>query len=357
MSDERTEAATPRKRNEVRRRGQVAKSQDLSSMIVLLAVLTTMHAVGGRSVEVVLSYLQQSLIHRPPTAINTQILWTEAGKVVGVLLRAIGPLFATAMLVGMLVNMLQTRFLFATQALMPSFNRLNPLLGIKRFISAQGLVEAVKASAKLFLISLIAYKAIDSRYPEIVDTIRKDIPTIIALTGDLLYRVTLRVAMFLLLLGAIDYGYQRYSFEKSNRMSKDEVKREGKESEGNPEVKNKIRQRMRQAAKRRMMQSVPTADVVVTNPTHFAVALKYDPDAMGAPLVVAKGADLVAAKIRELAQENDVPIVENPPLARTLYKSVEIGQEIPGDMFGAVAEVLAYVYSINRRRTPVPTGR
>jgi flagellar biosynthetic protein FlhB len=211
-------------------------------------------------------------------------------------------------------------------------------------------VETLKAIGKLGIIGYIAYSTLSSSYPLLLLTIRQDIPTILAFTGDLIYRLALRIALFLLVLAVIDYGYQRWAFEKQIRMTKEEVRQEHRQYEGNPQIKARIRARQRQLARRRMMEEVPHADVVLTNPTHVAVALRYDPTTMSAPKVVAKGAELLAEKIKEIARQHDVPVLENPPLARSLYKNVEIGREIPTEFFAAVAEVLAFVYQIDARR-------
>jgi len=349
-SGEKTEAATPRKRRELRRQGQIAKSQDLSSMVVFMGTILCLHAVGGTSSARLRDYLKTSLLNAHATPLTTQVLYTKAWQSAGLIAATIGPYIFTAMLLGVLINMLQTGFLISPQAMKPDFNRLNPLNGLKRFISARGLVETAKNIAKLLIIGWIAWSTISGGYEQLITTIRMDLPTIIGTIGDILFRLVIRIVGFLLVLAAADFGYQKYSYEKSIRMSKQEVKMESKQQEGDPLIKSRIRARQRQIAKKRMMSAVPLADVIITNPTHFAVALQYDHAKMGAPQVVAKGADLLALKIRELAREHDVPIVENPPLARNLYKNVEIGREVPPDLFAPVAEVLAYVYAINARR-------
>lgn len=347
---EKTEAATPRKRGELRRQGQVAKSQDFSSMVVFMGTILVLHALGSTSAARLRDYLKTSLSEAHALPLTSHMLYTKSWQSMGLVAATIGPWVLTAMALGVLVNMVQTGFLVAPQALKPNFNRLNPLTGITRFFSARGLVETVKAVSKLAIISWIAWSTISGGYHDMLATIRMDLPAIVGAVGDMLFRLSTRIIGFLLVLAAADFGYQRYSFEKSIRMTKQEVKMESKQQEGDPLIKSRIRARQRQMAKRRMMSEVPLADVIITNPTHFAVALKYDPSHMGAPQLVAKGADLLAQKIRELAVEHDVPIIENPPLARNLYKNVDIGREIPPELFPAVAEVLAYVYAINAKR-------
>ncbi len=347
---EKTEAATPRKRSELRRQGQIAKSQDLSSMVVFMGTILCLHAVGGASASRLRDYLKTSLLNANATPLSTHVLYAKAWQSAALIAATTGPYLMTAMLLGVLVNLLQTGFLVSPQALKPDFNRLNPLNGLKRFVSMRGIVETAKNIAKIAIIAWISWSTISGGYQELLATIRMDLPTIVGTIGDILFRLMIRISAFLLILAAADFGYQKHSFEKSIRMTKQEVKMESKQQEGDPLIKSRIRARQRQIAKKRMMSSVPLADVIITNPTHFAVALRYDQANMGSPQVVAKGADLLAQKIRELAMEHDIPIVENPPLARNLYKNVEIGREIPPDLFAPVAEVLAYVYAINARR-------
>lgn len=349
--EDRTEAATPRKRQDVRRRGQAPKSHDLASMVVLVGLIVCIHALGGSAAEHLRRYMQGSLGGMAVPELTPQSVFAIGAESGLLLLRTIGPFVLTAILLGVIVNMLQTGFLISTQALAPDFNRLNPLTGAQRLLSGRGMVEAVKASAKLAIVGYIGWATIDAGYPQIVATIRQDPVVICATVGDVIYRLALRIALFLLVLSALDYAYQRWSFEKSIRMTKEEVRKELRESHGNPEVRSQVRKRQRQMAKRRrMMDAIPSADVIVTNPTHYAIALKYDGLTMGAPQVVAKGADLLAQRIRDLGEEHDVPVVRNAPLARTLYRTVDIGREIPSDLYAAVAEVLAFVYQIDRRK-------
>jgi flagellar biosynthetic protein FlhB len=227
---------------------------------------------------------------------------------------------------------------------------------MERFLSSRALVDLLKSLIKIGFIGFIAYSTTRDTYAQIVMTARMDISDALGMIGGVLFDMSLRAMAGMLVLAAIDYFYQRWQHEKMLRMSKEEIKQEHKQSEGDPQWKARIRARQRSLAKKRMMAEVPTADVIVTNPTHFAVALRYDPEKMGAPIVVAKGQDLIAKRIRELAQQHNIPIVQNPPLARTLYWDAEIGREIPADLYEAVAEVLAFVYQINQRRG-VRTGR
>lgn len=319
-------------------------------MVVFLGVVVCLHALGGTSVNVIQDFMQRSLAGMHEGSLGLQQLFQKGAEIGWMLARALWPIVLTAFVLGVLVSVLQTGFVISAQVLVPDFNRLNPLNGLQRFLSAHGLVETLKSLGKLAIIAYISYSTISASYPALLETIRKDIPSIMAFAGDSLYRLALRIGMFLLALAAADYAYQRWSFERSIRMTKTEVKQEHKQHEGNPQIKARIRARQRQLARRRMMEEVPKADVVITNPTHYAVALRYDAATMAAPQVVAKGADLIAQKIRDTAAEHQVPIVQNAPLARALYRQVDIGREVPADFYAAVAEILAYVYQLNAQR-------
>lgn len=348
--DDKTEQATPRRRGDARKKGQVAKSVELSSVVVLLAMIVAVNKLSGAMSHVVLEYFQNAFTHLDNLAMTPAIAMERGGAVALTLARALGPLLLVAMFFGVLVNIAQTGPMWAPEALKPDFNRINPLKGIQGFITPMAFVDLIKSFYKVFLVGYIAYVTVRGSFPQLVLMARLDISQAVGIIGEVVYRMAMRIGGAMLIMAALDYAFQRYSHEKSLRMTKHDVKQEFKQMEGSPMLKARIRSRQRQIARQRMMAEVPTADVVVTNPTHFAVALRYDLEKNAAPVVVAKGQDLVALRIRELAQSSDVPIVENPPLARTLYKQVDIGREIPGDLYEAVAEVLAFVYQVNQKR-------
>jgi flagellar biosynthetic protein FlhB len=237
-------------------------------------------------------------------------------------------------------------WLFSSKALMPKFSRLNPLTGIKRVVSVQGLVELIKSLVKVGLLGVVAVWLISANLDAIFSLMREPLGLATQHLGDLVGRVFLLASGAMLFIVVLDVPYQLWHHHKQLRMTKEELRQEAKESEGDPYIKGRIRARQREAARRRMMSEVPTADVVVTNPTHYAVALKYSEGTMRAPRVVAKGADAVAATIRELAAEHHVPLLEAPPLARALFRHAELGDEIPATLYAAVAEVLAYVFQL-----------
>ena len=260
------------------------------------------------------------------------------------------PLMAGILLVGVLANLIQVRFLFSTDTLKPNFGKLNPLPGFKRFVSVKSLIELVKGVIKIIIVGWCSFSVIHSHLDQLMGMSQMGFVQAWTVIWGIAMSICWAIAIALLVIGIADWWLQRYQLMKQLRMTKQEVKDEMKNSEGNPEVKRKVKNAGRMLMRKRMLKAVPQADVIVTNPTHFAVAIQYDPDLAPAPRVVAKGADHMAFKIREIAQENGIPILENKPLARGLYAAVEVDHMIPPDMFIAVAEVLAYVYKRNKGR-------
>ena len=261
----------------------------------------------------------------------------------------LAPLLGAVVLAGFAANALQVGLVLSGEPLSPKGSRLDPIAGIGRMFSMRSAVELVKGLAKTALIAYMVFAFLRAEYPVVVRLMGTDPGQIAAGIGGLMSRMLFRAGMAMLVIAAIDYGFQRYQHEKNLRMTKQEVKEDLKRSEGDPLVKSRIRQQQRQMARNRMMQQVPEADVVVTNPTHYAVALKYDADTMAAPVVLAKGQRLVAERIKEIARESRVPMVENVELARALYRSTEVGDEVPAALYLAVAEILAYVYRLSGR--------
>ncbi len=275
-----------------------------------------------------------------------QVLGFEAMFGIG---SALLPFLGLLLAAGILINIVQFGPLFAPQALAPKAQRINPVQGFQRFFSLRSLVELIKSIVKLLIILGVVATTVQNRWDDLrllYFLTPEGIVQEIAYLGALLW---LRISLVMLVLGVIDLLYQRWQFQQDQRMTLKEARDELRELEGDPQIKQRVRQLQRQMAMRRMMAEVPAADVIVTNPLTYAIALRYDAETMQAPKVVAKGARLVAARIRELGIEHDVPIVQRPPLARTLFRTVEVGQEVPGDVFRAVAEVLAFVYQIDRR--------
>jgi flagellar biosynthetic protein FlhB len=353
MADQsdKTEKATPKRREEARKQGNVAKSQDLSGSVVLLAGLLTLGATGPAMVQRMADGIHDSLASagggNDPVTINTitDLMMASGSNAV----MCVAPIVGACAVAAVVVNLAQVGIRPKSQALKPNFKRLNPQAGIKRIVGKQGLVELVKNILK---ISVVAYVVLGAFLPHMTDYAAMVGVSPLQLGGSmfsLIQSIALRATFAYLFIGIVDFFYQRWHREKGLRMKKEEVKEEGKGQDLPAEVKGAIRRRQREAARARMMADVPTADVIVTNPTHFSVALKYDGQSH-APQVVAKGQDLLALRIREIATEAGVPIVPDPPLARSLHATVEVGQQIPEELFQAVAQILAYVYRVAGRR-------
>lgn len=264
-------------------------------------------------------------------------------------LTLIAPIILVAFLAAFLSDAVQVKWKVTGKPLMPKFNKLNPISGFKRIFSVNAIVELIKSIAKIGLIILIVRSYLKDKWPYLFGLYHMPLMQAIQLVGEMVTDLGIRIAMVYMLIALADYIYQRVKFNKDMRMTKQEIKDEYKQQEGDPQIKGKIRQKMREVSQRRMMQSLPQADVVITNPTHYAVAIKYDPDEADAPVVLAKGEDYLAQKIKEVARENQIEIVENKPLARMLYANVEVGEQVPPELYQAVAEVLAFVYHLKGR--------
>ncbi|HXL04573.1 MAG TPA: flagellar biosynthesis protein FlhB [Bacillota bacterium] len=349
--ENRTEAPTPRRLEEARRRGQVAKSVEVSNAAILLATFGVLSVVGGRLVTelgvFMRDFLSQALVQGD---LSPESVRKGAFDILIATFRMIWPVMAASVLTGITINLAQVGFLFSFEPIMPRFSRINPIAGLGRLFSGRTLVELLKSCAKVAVIGLYGYVTLRDIYPHLLATSYMEPSYVGFQIGAFMVRLGLRMAVLLGVIAVIDYFYQRKEFMDNLKMTREELREELRQTEGDPMLRARIRARQRQIAVYRMMHEVPKADVVVTNPVHLAVALKYDVKTMGAPKVVAKGARLVAERIRNTAAEHNVPIVENKPLAQALYKAVEIGEEIPSHLYKAVAELLAYVYHLNRTK-------
>ncbi len=343
---EKTEEPTSRKREKSREEGQVAKSNEITTAILLITLFFTLKVVGPWAAERLIYLMQQAFTLfqynsiEVLTAHQIYIFFMKNGLLIML------PVLAVSFVFAFIANIMQVGWKPTLKPLKPKFNRLSPIQGIKRMFSMRTLVELVKSLLKIAIIITIVYLTLVDFENMIYNFYQLSTFEGYMLIIDTVLDMGIKVGMYFIAIAAIDYAYQRFKHEKDLKMTKQEVKEERKMSDGNPEVKGKIRQKMREAAMRRMMQDIPKADVIITNPTHFAIAIAYEEEQFGAPQVIAKGVDLVAARIREKAKEHHIEIVENKPLARALYYTVEIGQEIPQELYQAVAEVLAFVYSI-----------
>ncbi len=346
-SDERTEPASDKKKSESREKGMVAKSMDLNSAVILLFGSFTILLFGSTMYGQMSSMFKYTLTNTHTIEVSATAIHHFIYLIVSFLAVSLLPMLGALMVLGIVSNLLQTGFMFSPKALELKWSKLNPIAGIKRVLfSTHSLVELGKGAAKSIIVGIVAYNVIDKLITDSIVLVDSDVESIGGFMISAVSKVILNVGIAFFVLAAFDYFYQKFEYEKNLRMTKQEVKEEYKMSEGDPTVKGRIKTVQRQIAYKRMMADVPKADVVVTNPTHFAVALKYDTKKMSAPKVVAKGADLIALKIKEIAKQHGVPIVEDKPLAQALFKSVEIGDQIPEQLFQAVAQILAYIFRL-----------
>ncbi len=350
QDQDKTEEPTPKRRQEAREEGNVAKSQDLAATVVLLGALISLWLLGPRLWQSILNVTQVSLAPVPPElAGDPAQLVTIVKKILLEVTLGMGPMMLVLACAAIAGNLLQTGLLLAPKKLQPKLETLNPIAGTKKlFFAAKTYVGFGMNLLKLTAVALVAMWAISTEMAKIVGLQRMDAAVLAPAASGSVMLVAAKVAIALFLIAVIDFMYQRQRHEKDLKMTHQQVKDEMKKMEGDPEVKRRRRQIQMQQTMQGISKEVPQADVIVTNPTHYAVAIKYDDDAMHAPRVVAKGADLMAARIREVATANRVPIVERPPLARGLYGAVDVGREIPEDFYSAVAELLAYVYRLDR---------
>lgn len=349
FAGEKTEKATPKKRQDSRNKGQVAKSQDVNTAILLFFSFLLLFVIGGYLKEIMLNMYQHSFteyITWEVTELTVHQVFVETTMEMS---KAIAPLMGVAIVGGIASNFLQIGFLFTAEPLKLDLKKLDPIQGAKRIFSARALVELIKSLLKIAFIGAITFTIIWMRKNEMMMLSGKDVNGALAFFGETTVIMGLASALALLIVAVIDYTYQKYDFEKNIRMSKDDLKDENKNIEGDPQIKAKIKEKQRQMAMRRMMSEVPQADVVITNPTHYAIAVKYDEQKEDAPYIVAKGVDHIAFKIKEIASAHNVVIVENRPLARGLYDHIEIGDVIGEDFYKAVAEILAYVYKLEKK--------
>lgn len=356
MADERTEKATPKRKTDSRKKGQVSKSQDLSMSVTLAAGFTVLYVYMPYMFERLKSIAVGIFSDlRPGTVVNGNFeafLTYYIGSAISILC----PVMLSIAAAGIAVNYIQVGPLFTTKPITPDFSKLGPvkiLKGFQKFFQIKSVVELLKSVAKGSIIGFVGYSVLKKRELELVRLLGGDISEMLIVIGSVILEIFVQICIILFILGVIDKKYQDYEYEKSIKMTKQEIKDERKNADGDPKMKSKLRSLQMQFSSQRMMSSVPSADVIVTNPTHYAVALRYDTSVAPTPQVVAKGVDFVAFKIREVAQNNNIPVIENKPLARTLYKLVPVEGLVPAELYVAVAEVLAYVYKSGNNRKPV----
>lgn len=347
--DDKTEEATSKKLSDARKEGQVARSQELINGAMLFILFIAIKLFGGYLANSFIKvfyrnygYISTYTIEKPELGNLTSMF----GRAMLDILLMTLPIFAFGILVAFLLNIFQVKWKVTTKPLKPKFNRLNPVSGFKKIISKEKLFELVKSVAKIGIIFWVAYSTLMDEIDKLKILYDLELISAVIYISNFVINMGIKISAVYLLIGLADFIYQKLKFKKDMRMSKQEVKDEYKQQEGDPQVKSKIKSKMRESSMRRMMQQMPEADVVITNPTHFACAIKYDKEKAAAPVLIAKGADHLAQKLKDIAKEYNVPIVENKPLARMLYYNVEIDAEIPQELYQMTAEVLAYVYQL-----------
>ena len=349
---EKSEEPTAKKLDDARKEGQVAKSQEIAtafSLLALFIILRVFYSFMGQIFQNTFAYTYNSIPDVARTYdgfLPVAHLSSLVNHAMLTLLLLCAPFFAVGFIVALICDIVQVGFKPTTKPLQPKFSKLDPVSGMKKIFSTRKLFELAKSILKLVIMAAVIYSFFAGRTESLFLLYDMPLKQAIGLMGNIIIDLGLRIAAAYMIIAFADLIYQRRKFRKDMMMTKQEVKDEFKNTEGNPEVKSAQKRRMMQASQRRMMQQLPQADVVITNPTHYAVAIKYDAEAAEAPMVVAKGADFLAQKIKEIAKENNVEIVENKPLARMLYANVEVGELVPPELYKAVAEVLAYVYHL-----------
>ena len=349
-SGDKTEEPTPHKLREARKKGQIAKSQEITSAIMLIVSFYTFKALGEQMLKYMASHTVNifSILDVEFSQQLAGMILLESLKIMFMIL---GPLLLTVFFVVIIIESLQTMFLFSAEALKPKFENLNPINGFKKFFSLKQYVELLKSLIKMTAVGFILFYSIKEFYPLVRESQQHPPMSLIALVGKIIMDTVTRVAIVYFALAILDYFYQKYEYMKSMKMSKKEIKEEYKRLEGDPIVKQRQREAQRAMSQGRQMGAVPGADVVVTNPTHIAVAIQYKTeDEGGIPIVLAKGQRLIAEQIKQIADEHDIPIIENPPVARLLFSKVEIGHFIPEESFKIVAEILAFVFHLKKKK-------
>jgi flagellar biosynthesis protein FlhB len=341
---DRTEQATPKKRAEAKKKGNIARSVEVNTAVIILVSALGFSMWGKTIFNNVLGMMQYIFQEQLSTEL-TVVSFTELFEKTGLhMMMMLAPFFLFIMVSGVAANLMQAGITFSSESITPKLEKINPLTGFKRFFSLKTFVDLLKNVAKMLVIGYVSYITLRAEFETFLSLTDQSVIQIVAFMGSLILKLLLRVGLLFLIIAALDYSFQRFDYEKNLKMSKQEIKDEMKQSEGDPQVKARIRAMQRDASRRQMLTDVAQADVVITNPTHYAVAIKYAPEENAAPIVLAKGMRKLAEAIKEIARENNVPIIERPLVARMLYKSAEVGLPIPFELYQVVAEILALVY-------------
>lgn len=347
---ERTEEATQQRRDDFRRRGQIAQTRELAPVLSLLGFALAFALLGSFFMQQMMGSYKSVYDYITPGEMSKDSLFAMLRHLGISTFFVLGPIFALCFIFSIASSVLQVGFLVSEDALSPNFEKINPLEGLKRLFSWRSLIEGAKSMLKLAVICYAAYHVLAGAVDVIPRLVYLAPGEILTFSGKMIFDIMIGVGVILTLIAVSDYFVQRYQLEEQMKMTKQEIRDEMKTREGDPLIKARIRKIQKEVSQRRMMADVPKADVIITNPTHIAIALKYAPEKFAAPIMLAKGQDYVATRIREMAMQHNIPIVENKPLARTMFKTVEVGQVIPRELFAAVAEILAYVFRMKRKR-------
>ena len=352
---EKTEPATSKKLNDIRKEGQVAKSKELitavslMSLFIILKIYLTKLGTGLIDVYTQVYNSISKVVDDSYNGLPIRTAGSVMQQVIIDMIKLVIPILLVAIVIAILGNMLQQKWMVTAKPLQPKFSKISPISGFKRMFSVRQLVELIKSIAMISIIMIVVYNTVKSKMNILLTFYDVGLNTALSTIGSIIIDLGIKISAIFLIVGFADLFYQRIKFKNDNMMTKQEIKDEFKNTEGDPQVKGQIKRRMQEVSRRRMMQQLPEADIVITNPTHFAVALKYEPDAGKAPVVIAKGADYLAFQIKDKAKEYNIAIVENKPLARILYHNIDIGMEIPPELYQAVAEILAVVMRTNNR--------
>ncbi len=349
-TEEKTEPATPHKKQQARKKGQVAKSADLNAAMVACAVIATVFALRGYLGSQTMGLIYQVFDLATIATLDVDAVVDLYRTLLVVCFRILGPILGVALVFGLLANYLQVGFIFTGEALTPKLSHINPIEGFKRIFSKRALFEIVKTLLKITVIGTVIYNLGKKEFHNFLLVPNMSNGSLIEYFSQTLFRICFLAGMVFLIIAVLDFAYQKWQFNRDQRMSKTELRMEMKQTEGDPLIKSRLRQKQRLMAMRRTIQKVPEATVVITNPTHMAIALGYDENTMDAPEVIAKGAGYIAQKIKEVAYEHRVPVIEDKPLAHSLYASTEVGDYVPVELYQAVAAVLAAIYHQNRNR-------
>jgi len=350
-AQDRTEAPTPKRRSEARSKGNVARSQEINSVAVLITAIVLL--------KIFASYIYQELsevfnqcfhLMSTPDEVGMKTVLSLGMFVFKQIGFIVFPIALGVMVVGILVNIFQVGWLFTWQPLQPKFSKINPFSGLKKLVGPRSLVELVKNLFKIAIVGFVAYVTIKAKFNETLMLSEASAGGILLFLLTNAFTIIWRIALIMIIIALLDYAYQKWDYEKNLKMTKEEIKEERKSMEGDPKVKQRMRSLHLEMARRRMMENVPKATVVVTNPTYIAIAIQYEAEQMDAPIVLAKGKRVIAEKIRSIAKENNIPIYEDKPLARAMYDKVDIGESVPVEFYNAVAQILAYVYNLKKKK-------